>query len=34
MQDNEILIENWLFKSKEALNAAEKTIAIEELYTA
>ena len=34
MQDNEILIENWLTKSKEALNAAKKTIEINELSTA
>jgi uncharacterized protein (UPF0332 family) len=35
MQDNkEILVDNWLFKSKEALKSTEKNIEIDELYTA
>jgi len=34
MQDNEILIKNWLSKSKETLQSAEKNVEINELATA
>lgn len=33
-EDNEILVENWMYKAKEALVATEKTIAIDELSAA
>lgn len=34
MQDNEILVNNWLVKAEEALISTEKTIEIDELYAA
>lgn len=34
MQDNEILIENWFSKAKEAIVSTKKNIDIDELYVA